>query len=138
MPCAHTGVGSRDRVPLIPKLRSSHQATTNYDGTIEMFCVQHITSLSVCLAHYRLTSRRGCGGLVVRSRARGRKVPGSPIPLKIRRIWGLLHAKSYAAAIRLPAGAVRKVGEGVSPQMSSSDRVSKLRDPSPNSPCVAS
>ncbi|GBM08597.1 hypothetical protein AVEN_52442-1 [Araneus ventricosus] len=37
----------------------------------------------------------------------------NPIPLKIRRVWGLLHAKSYAGAKHPPAGAVRKFEEGV-------------------------
>ncbi|GBM06435.1 hypothetical protein AVEN_49848-1 [Araneus ventricosus] len=38
------------------------------------------------------------GGLVVRSRLRDRRTSGSPvpIPLKIRRVLGLLHVKSYA------------------------------------------
>ncbi|GBO31716.1 hypothetical protein AVEN_53737-1 [Araneus ventricosus] len=36
------------------------------------------------------------GGLVARSRPWDRRVPGSkPDSIKIRRVWGLLHAKSY-------------------------------------------
>ncbi|GBN43284.1 hypothetical protein AVEN_167533-1 [Araneus ventricosus] len=81
------------------------------------------------------------GGLVVRSRLWGRRVPDSnPIPLKIRRVWGLLHIKSYEVAKRPPAGEAWKPGEGVPDQVSSStsDRGSKLRGPSLNSPRVAS
>ncbi|GBL75254.1 hypothetical protein AVEN_194484-1 [Araneus ventricosus] len=38
------------------------------------------------------------------------------IPLKICRIWGLLHAKSYVASKCPPAGVLRKLGErGISP-----------------------
>ncbi|GBN57044.1 hypothetical protein AVEN_44338-1 [Araneus ventricosus] len=36
----------------------------------------------------------------------------NPIPLKIRRVWGLLHAKSYVVAKRPPVGVARKFGEG--------------------------
>ncbi|GBM65278.1 hypothetical protein AVEN_193812-1 [Araneus ventricosus] len=36
----------------------------------------------------------------------------NPIPLKIRRVWGLLHAKSYIVAKRPPVGVARKFGEG--------------------------
>ncbi|GBN61408.1 hypothetical protein AVEN_63343-1 [Araneus ventricosus] len=47
----------------------------------------------------------GHGGLVVRSRHRDRKVSAfNPIPLKIRHVLGLLHAKSYAVAKRPPDG----------------------------------
>ncbi|GBM56675.1 hypothetical protein AVEN_154225-1 [Araneus ventricosus] len=62
------------------------------------------------------------------------------IPLKIRRVWGLLHAKSYVVVKRPPVGVARKFGEGVPAQVSSSssDRGSKLRGPSLNSPRVAS
>ncbi|GBN86319.1 hypothetical protein AVEN_256610-1 [Araneus ventricosus] len=42
-----------------------------------------------------LSVYRGRGGLVVRPRLRGRRAPGSkPIPVKIRRVLGLLHVKS--------------------------------------------
>ncbi|GBM34125.1 hypothetical protein AVEN_155131-1, partial [Araneus ventricosus] len=60
--------------------------------------------------------------------------------LKIRRVWGLLHAKSYVVAKRPPVGVARKFGEGVPAQVSSSssDLGSKLRGPSLNSPRVAS
>ncbi|GBO12521.1 hypothetical protein AVEN_106248-1, partial [Araneus ventricosus] len=37
---------------------------------------------------------------------------GNPIPLKIRRVWGLLHAKSYAVAKRPPVGVAWKCGDG--------------------------
>ncbi|GBO25831.1 hypothetical protein AVEN_266169-1 [Araneus ventricosus] len=79
---------------------------------------------------------RGRGGLVVRLAQEAR----NPIPLKIHRVWGLLHAKSYAVAKRPPVGVARKPAEGVPDQVSSSssDRGSKLRDPSLNSPGVAS
>ncbi|GBM30663.1 hypothetical protein AVEN_203326-1 [Araneus ventricosus] len=72
----------------------------------------------------------GAGGLRVRN----------PIPLKLRRVWGLLHVKSYVAAKRPPVGVAWKFEEGVPVQMSSSssDCGSKLRGPSQNSPRVAS
>ncbi|GBN62128.1 hypothetical protein AVEN_188457-1 [Araneus ventricosus] len=44
----------------------------------------------------------GTGGSQVRN----------PIPLKIRRVWGLLHAKSYVVAKRPPVGVAWKFGEG--------------------------
>ncbi|GBL76872.1 hypothetical protein AVEN_12558-1 [Araneus ventricosus] len=71
----------------------------------------------------------GAGGFEVRN----------PIPLKSRRIWDHLHAKSYVAK-RPSAGVVWKFGEGLSAQVlpSSSDHSSKLRGPCRNSPCVAS
>ncbi|GBM92309.1 hypothetical protein AVEN_35045-1 [Araneus ventricosus] len=64
----------------------------------------------------------------------------NPIPLKIWRVWGLLHAKSYVVAKHPPVGVARKLGEGVPNQMScsSSDRGSKFRGPSQNSSRVAS
>ncbi|GBN63188.1 hypothetical protein AVEN_12976-1 [Araneus ventricosus] len=34
------------------------------------------------------------------------------IPLKIRRVWGLLHPKSYVVAKRPPVSVARKFGEG--------------------------
>ncbi|GBN04805.1 hypothetical protein AVEN_270735-1 [Araneus ventricosus] len=80
-------------------------------------------------------------GLVARSRLWGRRVPGSkPDSPKIRRAWGLLHAKSCPVAKRPPVGVAWKFGEGVPAHVSSSssDRGSKLRGPSQNSPRVAS
>ncbi|GBN17487.1 hypothetical protein AVEN_218876-1 [Araneus ventricosus] len=57
---------------------------------------------------------------VVRSWLWGRMVPGSkPIPLQIRRVWDLLHAKMYVAK-RPPVGVAWKFGEGVPDQESSS------------------
>ncbi|GBN11617.1 hypothetical protein AVEN_176267-1 [Araneus ventricosus] len=44
----------------------------------------------------------GTGGSQVRN----------PILLKIRRVWGLLHAKSYVVAKRPPVGVARKFGDG--------------------------
>ncbi|GBM37268.1 hypothetical protein AVEN_244950-1 [Araneus ventricosus] len=75
-------------------------------------------------------SALGAGGFQVRD----------PIPLKIRRVGGPLHAKSYLVAKRHPAGVARKFGEGVPAQASSSssDHGLKLRDPSQNSSRVAS
>ncbi|GBL85830.1 hypothetical protein AVEN_63163-1 [Araneus ventricosus] len=59
--------------------------------------------------------------------------------LETRRVWGLLQDKSYVVAKRPPAGVAWKFGERVPAQASSSssDRGSKLRGPSQNSPCVA-
>ncbi|GBM26536.1 hypothetical protein AVEN_245261-1 [Araneus ventricosus] len=85
--------------------------------------------------------KSGHGGLVVRSRPRtGESQVRDPIPLKIRRVWGLLHTKSYVLAKHPPVGVARKFGEGVPAQVSSSssDRGSKLRGPSLNSLRVAS
>ncbi|GBN35364.1 hypothetical protein AVEN_225762-1 [Araneus ventricosus] len=79
---------------------------------------------------------KGRGGLVAGSRFQVR----NPIPLKIHRVWGPLHAKSYVVAKRPPVGVTWKFGEGVPTQVSSktSDRGSKLRVPSQNRPRVAS
>ncbi|GBM36681.1 hypothetical protein AVEN_30208-1 [Araneus ventricosus] len=53
------------------------------------------------------------GGLVVRSRLRARRFQlQNSIPLKIHRIWDVLHVKSYVVAKRPPTGAVRKFGDG--------------------------
>ncbi|GBO27163.1 hypothetical protein AVEN_16625-1 [Araneus ventricosus] len=60
----------------------------------------------------------------------------NPIPLKIRRVWGLLHAKSYVVARWCGAEVWRGMPAQVS--SSSSDRGAKLRGPSLNSPRVAS
>ncbi|GBM93291.1 hypothetical protein AVEN_148513-1 [Araneus ventricosus] len=51
---------------------------------------------------------------------------------------GLLHVKSYVVAKRPALGTVRKFGEWVAAQVSSSSSVQKLRGPSQNSPRVAS
>ncbi|GBM06656.1 hypothetical protein AVEN_190875-1 [Araneus ventricosus] len=59
---------------------------------------------------------------------------------EIRRVWGVLHVKSYVVAKRYPVGVEWKFGEGVPAQVSSSssDHGSKLRGPSQNSPRFAS
>ncbi|GBO26261.1 hypothetical protein AVEN_11754-1 [Araneus ventricosus] len=83
----------------------------------------------------------GRGGLVVRSRLWGRRAPGpNPDFTEDPPYMGLLHAKSYVVAKRPPLGVARKLAEGVPTQVSSSssDRGSKLRGPSQNSPPVAS
>ncbi|GBN94298.1 hypothetical protein AVEN_252974-1 [Araneus ventricosus] len=60
----------------------------------------------------------GRGGLAVRSRRRYRRAAVSkPIPPKIRRVWGLLHAKLYIVAKRPAVGVARKLGEEVPAQM---------------------
>ncbi|GBM60854.1 hypothetical protein AVEN_179009-1 [Araneus ventricosus] len=87
----------------------------------------------------KFCSSDGRGDLVARSRSRDRRVAGSkPDSTEVRRVWGLLHVKSYVVVKCPPAGVVRKFGEGVSAQVSSSssDRGSKLR--AQNSPRVAS
>ncbi|GBN49238.1 hypothetical protein AVEN_216372-1 [Araneus ventricosus] len=84
---------------------------------------------------------QGGGGLVVRSRLWGRRVPGSkPDSTEDSPCMGPVHAESYVVAKRPPVGVVRKFGEGVRAQVSSSssDCDSKSRGPSQNSPCVAS
>ncbi|GBM80282.1 hypothetical protein AVEN_114741-1 [Araneus ventricosus] len=70
----------------------------------------------------------------------GKSQVRNPIPLKIRRVSGLLQAKSYLGVKRPPSGVVRKLVEGVPAQVSSSssDRGSKLRGPSQNSSRAAS
>ncbi|GBL83623.1 Transposable element Tc3 transposase, partial [Araneus ventricosus] len=57
------------------------------------------------------------GGLVVRSGfgARGFQ-DRNPIPLKIRRVWGLLHPKSYVVTKCPPFVGAWKLGEGVPAQ----------------------
>ncbi|GBN60103.1 hypothetical protein AVEN_156233-1, partial [Araneus ventricosus] len=50
----------------------------------------------------------GRSGLVVRSKIRDRKVQDST-PLKICRVWLLLHAKTYAVAKRPLAGVAQKI-----------------------------
>ncbi|GBM03901.1 hypothetical protein AVEN_185400-1 [Araneus ventricosus] len=84
----------------------------------------------------KLVIGEGRGGLVVRSRPQVR----DPLSLKICRVWGLLHAKSYVVAKRPPVGVAQKFGDGVPAQVSSSssDSGSKLRGPSLNSPRVTS
>ncbi|GBL91110.1 hypothetical protein AVEN_184475-1 [Araneus ventricosus] len=64
----------------------------------------------------------------------------NPIPLKIRRVLGELHLKSYVMAKRPPAGVMRKFGEGVPAQVPSSLSYlgSKLRGSFRNSPLLAS
>ncbi|GBN39996.1 hypothetical protein AVEN_140109-1 [Araneus ventricosus] len=63
----------------------------------------------------------------------------NPIPLKIRRVWGQLHVKSYVVAKHPPVGVTWKFGEVVPAQVlsSSTDRGSKLRGPSQHSPRFA-
>ncbi|GBM73271.1 hypothetical protein AVEN_121307-1 [Araneus ventricosus] len=71
----------------------------------------------------------GRSDLVVRSQARGRRLQARiPIP-PILRVWGLLHAKSHIVTKRPPVDVVRKFGDGVPAQVSStsSDRDSKFR-----------
>ncbi|GBN83582.1 hypothetical protein AVEN_147923-1 [Araneus ventricosus] len=53
--------------------------------------------MSLPIPKPRLCHEAGHGGLVVRSRLRGRRGPGlNPILLDIRCLWDLLHARSYA------------------------------------------
>ncbi|GBM37215.1 hypothetical protein AVEN_14981-1 [Araneus ventricosus] len=78
---------------------------------------------------------------MVRPQLWSRRVPGSrPSSTEDPSCMGLLHAKSYAVAKRPPVGVAWKLGEVVPAQVSSSlsDRGSKLRGPSRNSPRVAS
>ncbi|GBM82901.1 hypothetical protein AVEN_230468-1 [Araneus ventricosus] len=58
-------------------------------------------------------SSKGRGGPVVRSRLWGHRPPGSkPASTKDLPCMGLLHAKSYVEAKRLPVGVAWKLGEG--------------------------
>ncbi|GBM95663.1 hypothetical protein AVEN_198569-1 [Araneus ventricosus] len=63
----------------------------------------------------------------------------NPIQLKFRHVWGLLHVASYVVAKCHSAGVVRRFREELIAQVSSSssDRGSKLRDPSQENPRVA-
>ncbi|GBO33647.1 hypothetical protein AVEN_208815-1, partial [Araneus ventricosus] len=79
------------------------------------------------------------GGLVVRFRHWGGGFQvRNPNPLKIRRVWGLLHVISYLVVKSSPVGVAWKCGEPAQVPCSSSDRGSKVRGPSQNSPRVAS
>ncbi|GBM00618.1 hypothetical protein AVEN_134482-1 [Araneus ventricosus] len=73
---------------------------------------------------------QGPGGLVVRSRFQGRRVADSkPDSTEDPPCMGpVARVKSYVVAKRSPAGVVRKFGEGVQVQVSSSssDRGTKL------------
>ncbi|GBM62950.1 hypothetical protein AVEN_160230-1 [Araneus ventricosus] len=42
----------------------------------------------------------------------GGSLAGNPIPPKILRVWGLLHAKPYVVAKRPSVGVAQKFGEG--------------------------
>ncbi|GBO44666.1 hypothetical protein AVEN_167398-1 [Araneus ventricosus] len=87
-----------------------------------------------------LGALRGRSGLVVRSRPREPESQvRNTVPLKIRRVWGLLHAKSYVVAKRPPVGVRGSLERGVPAQVSSSssDCGSELRGPSLSSPRVA-
>ncbi|GBM87871.1 hypothetical protein AVEN_182890-1 [Araneus ventricosus] len=100
-----------------------------------------ISNRSVSLLAVTLLPRPlGRVGIVVRSRLRalGLQVR-DPISLKIRRVLGLLHVKSYVGRPNVLL-LVWKFGEGVPAQVSSSssDRSSKLQSSSQNSPRVAS
>ncbi|GBM53120.1 hypothetical protein AVEN_130773-1 [Araneus ventricosus] len=102
------------------------------DGTKQCLrfnaAIQHIVCLLRCPSGK--VSALGPEGFHVRN----------PVPLKIRRVWGLLHVKSYVVVKRPPVGVAWKFGEGVPVQVSSSSSEcgSKLRGPSQNSPLVAS
>ncbi|GBO43663.1 hypothetical protein AVEN_100496-1 [Araneus ventricosus] len=86
-------------------------------------------------------SRRGLGGLVVRSRYRRGRVPAlkpdttEDTPC----MWDCYTLNHSSGTERPPVGVVRKFGEGLPAQVSSSsfESVSKLRGPSINSPRVA-
>ncbi|GBM13273.1 hypothetical protein AVEN_226262-1 [Araneus ventricosus] len=83
---------------------------------------------------------KGRGGLVVRSRLRGRRVPGSKLYLtEDPSCMGHVTSKSSVVAKRPPVFVALQFGEGVPAQVSplSSDRCSKLQGPSQNSPRVA-
>ncbi|GBN36245.1 hypothetical protein AVEN_80134-1 [Araneus ventricosus] len=65
---------------------------------------------------------------------------GSRFESRFRHVWGPPHTKPYVVAKRRPDDAAWKLGAGAPAQAScpSSDYGSKLRDPSQNSPRVAS
>ncbi|GBN94810.1 hypothetical protein AVEN_105148-1 [Araneus ventricosus] len=90
---------------------------------------------------FSILINRGRGGLVARSRPRDWRVAGpKPDSTEVPPCMGPLHPKSYVVAKRPPVGVAWKLGEGVPAQASSSssDRGSKLRGQSLNSPRVAS
>ncbi|GBM57799.1 hypothetical protein AVEN_262570-1 [Araneus ventricosus] len=120
---------------------SSFEKFYNYEQKSSLVCFTMLPSSKSAVASSVMKpilyqGHEGRGGLVVRSRPWVR----NPIPLIIRRAWGLFHAKSYVVAKRPPVGVARKFGEEVPAQTSSSpsDRGSKLRGPSQDSPRVAS
>ncbi|GBN84610.1 hypothetical protein AVEN_116741-1 [Araneus ventricosus] len=80
----------------------------------------------------------GRGGQVVRCELWSRKVP-NPIPPKIRRVLDLLHVKSHVGGQTLSRWRGAEVWREIPAQKlsSSSDRGSKLRGSSRNSPRVA-
>ncbi|GBL65498.1 hypothetical protein AVEN_203932-1 [Araneus ventricosus] len=92
--------------------------------SINKITIKYVTNTSGRVAYWQGLGF-GAEGLQVRK----------PIPLKTRRVWGLLQAKSYLETTRPPPGVVRKIGEGLSAEMSSSpsDPSSKLRDKPKNS-----
>ncbi|GBM63628.1 hypothetical protein AVEN_135533-1 [Araneus ventricosus] len=75
-------------------------------------CFRHLSTVQ----DYEVVSKdfSCCGGLVLRSRLRSRRVLGlNQILLKIRRVWGLMHVQSGVVDKRISVGVVRKFGKGV-------------------------
>ncbi|GBM00363.1 hypothetical protein AVEN_179183-1 [Araneus ventricosus] len=110
-------------ISTIPLLRNDH--SPNSPAPANLFAVSNSATLEYRKQKNQqefLFGAAGRGGLVVRSRLWGRRV------------------KSYVVAKRPPVGAAWKFGDGVLAHLSSlsSDRDSKLRGPSQNSPRVAS
>ncbi|GBL80835.1 hypothetical protein AVEN_26261-1 [Araneus ventricosus] len=90
--------------------------------------------------HVSFILRDGHGGLVVRFRPSNRTVQGSkPDSTEYQSCIGPVARQSYEGVKRPPTGVVRSLERGVPAQASSSlsDRGSKLRGPSQNSPRVA-
>ncbi|GBL78350.1 hypothetical protein AVEN_42876-1 [Araneus ventricosus] len=83
-----------------------------------MFCNFAIFLFNrILLAEYYIYSSlnlcNGRGGLVVRSRLRARRIPGSkPDSMKINRAWGPSHAKPYLVTKCPPAGVVQSLEKG--------------------------
>ncbi|GBM26001.1 hypothetical protein AVEN_78913-1 [Araneus ventricosus] len=74
-------------------------SATLFEGAQIVFCLRGPLAIGQA---GNLASPPLAGGFQVRN----------PIPQKIRRVWSLLHVKSYVGVKRPPAGVVRKLGEG--------------------------
>ncbi|GBN38392.1 hypothetical protein AVEN_113155-1 [Araneus ventricosus] len=85
-------------------INSNQSRKSSFVATVRSF-----NNAIVIATVYRYT--RGRDGLAVRFRPRDWRVR-KPIPLKIRHVWDLLHAKSCVVAKRPPVGMERKLREG--------------------------
>ncbi|GBN44597.1 hypothetical protein AVEN_190989-1 [Araneus ventricosus] len=109
----------------------------SFDNSWDVSLSEHLLPKKQPPAKFQVSSPTGLGDFAMITQT---GIPGSkPDSAEDRHVWGLLHVKSYVVAKRLPVGVAWKFGKGVPAQVSSSssDRGSKLRGPSQNSPRVA-